>query len=574
MDPNLAIVHGPKEPALWTKTLGNFIDEQAASFGERPCVIFPWQSVRLSYGQLADRSKVLAKAMLEMGLRHGDCVGIMAGNCYQYIEVFLGGARIGCPAVVLNNTYTPSELQNATSRSACKLVFIASTIGSRDLSGHIKALVGSSSQKSMLPELRRVVYLGNGALEQGGVEMQSYSTFTSNGHSVFMNDRVLKRAENGVTPEDVLNLQFTSGTTGSPKAAMLTSNNLLNDARFVGDAMALTPEDVICCPPPLFHCFGLVLGFLASFTHGSSIVFPSDFFDVKRVVDAIVDEDATVLLGVPTMYVSELEVMAKTGQRPRRLRTGLASGSAVSQGLMNELRAKMGVEKMLIAYGMTETSPVTFITSLEDSDEKGTTTVGRVIPHTAAKVIGKDGRVLRRGERGELCTSGFALQKGYLGNEAKTREVMRRDEDGVLWMHTGDEALLDKDGYAQITGRIKDIIIRGGENIFPREIEERIMLHPAISEASVVGIKDERYGEVVGCFLKGVERASRVSDLEVKQWVGQQMGRHKTPQYIFWIGDAGVGDDFPKTGSGKHQKHILRDIGNKLIGLGRVKAKL
>jgi acyl-CoA synthetase (AMP-forming)/AMP-acid ligase II len=248
--------------------------------------------------------------------------------------------------------------------------------------------------------------------------------------------------------------------------------------------MALTPEDVICCPPPLFHCFGLVLGFLASFTHGSSIVFPSDFFDVKRVVDAIVDEDATVLLGVPTMYVSELEVMARTGQRPRRLRTGLASGSAVSQGLMNELRAKMGVEKMLIAYGMTETSPVTFITSLADSDEKGTTTVGRVIPHTAAKVIGKDGRILGRGERGELCTSGFALQKGYLGNEAKTREVMRRDSDGILWMHTGDEALLDKDGYAQITGRIKDMIIRG-----------KTCQAPFLSTISDKLIKSHRRGE-------------------------------------------------------------------------------
>lgn len=225
--------------------------------------------------------------------------------------------------------------------------------------------------------------------------------------------------------------------------------------------MHLTPEDVICCPPPLFHCFGLVLGFLASFTHGSSIVFPSDFFDVKKVVNAIMDEDATVLLGVPTMYVAELEVMAKTGQRPRRLRTGLASGSAVSQGLMNHLREKMGVEKMLIAYGMTETSPVTFITSLEDSDEKGTTTVGRVIPHTAAKVVDKKGRILARGERGELCTSGFALQKGYWKNEEKTREAMKRDGDGVLWMHTGDEALLDADGYAHITGRIKDIIIRG-----------------------------------------------------------------------------------------------------------------
>jgi acyl-CoA synthetase (AMP-forming)/AMP-acid ligase II len=225
--------------------------------------------------------------------------------------------------------------------------------------------------------------------------------------------------------------------------------------------MALTPEDVICCPPPLFHCFGLVLGFLASFTHGSSIVFPSDFFDVTKVVDAIMDEDATVLLGVPTMYVAELEIIAKTGQRPRRLRTGLAAGSIVSQGLMNELRSKMGVEKMLIAYGMTETSPVTFITALDDSDEKGITTVGRVVPHTAAKVVDTTGTILARGERGELCTSGFALQKGYWRNEEKTREVMRRDENGVLWMRTGDEALLDSDGYAHVTGRIKDIIIRG-----------------------------------------------------------------------------------------------------------------
>jgi acyl-CoA synthetase (AMP-forming)/AMP-acid ligase II len=225
--------------------------------------------------------------------------------------------------------------------------------------------------------------------------------------------------------------------------------------------MHLTPSDIICCPPPLFHCFGLVLGFLASFTHGSSIIFPSDFFEAHKVVNAIMAENATVLLGVPTMYVSELEVLAKTGQRASHLRTGLASGSAVPQRLMDELREKMGVEKMLIAYGMTETSPVTFITSLEDCDEKGTKTVGRVIPHTAAKVVDKEGRILGRDERGELCTSGFALQKGYWKNEEKTKEVMRRDGNGVLWMHTGDEALIDRDGYAHITGRIKDLIIRG-----------------------------------------------------------------------------------------------------------------
>ncbi|KAJ5280532.1 hypothetical protein N7478_005904 [Penicillium angulare] len=496
-DPTLALVHGPKEPHLVFETLGKLMDRQAAQFPDHPAAIFPWQAVRLSYRQLVDRSKNFAKALLEMGLRHGDCVGIMAGNCHQYLEVFLGGARIGCPVFVFNNTYTPEELRNAVNTS--------------------KASVSSS---------------------------------------------------------DILNLQFTSGTTGSPKAAMLTHVNLINDARFVGAGLKLTSDDVICCPPPLFHCFGLVMGFLASFCYGSTIVFPSDFFDAKKVVDAIVEEDATVLLGVPTMYVAELEVMAKTGQRPRRLRTGLASGSAVSQDLMNELRNRMGVEKMLIAYGMTETSPVTFLTDINDSDEKRTNTVGRVFPHTSAKIIDKNGKILPSGQRGEICTSGFALQKGYWKNEEKTAEVMRKDENGLLWMHTGDEGIIDQEEYLQITGRIKDLIIRGGENIFPREIEERITAHPSISEASVVGVQDSRYGEVVGCFLKIADKQDQVSDEDVKRWVSEKLGRHKTPQYIFWIGNVDVGVDFPKTGSGKHQKHIMRDIANQLISRDTIKAKL
>ncbi|CAP95844.1 hypothetical protein E8E15_010305 [Penicillium rubens] len=574
MEARLALLQGSKEPALWFETLGNFIDKQASQYEDRVAAIFPWQSVRLSYRQLAERSKILAKAMLEMGLRKGDCVGVMAGNCYQYIEVFLGGGRIGCPVVVLNNTYIPRELMSAVQKSSCKLVFVASDIGSRSLSAHINALCGDQSRNPALPELRRVVNFGNKDPSSTGVEMQSYSAFTSGAQSVFMKDSMLLRAEKSVEPEDVLNLQFTSGTTGSPKAAMLSHINLLNNARFVGDAMHLTPTDIICCPPPLFHCFGLVLGFLASFVHGSSIVFPSDFFDVRKFVSTILSENATVLLGVPTMYISELEVLSKSRQRPHHLRTGLASGSAVSQGLMNQLREEMGVQKMLIAYGMTETSPVTFITSIEDGDEKGTSTVGRVLPHTGAKVVGKGGEIVRRGERGELCTSGFALQKGYWGNEEKTREVMRVDGDGVLWMHTGDEAFIDEDGYAHITGRIKDLIIRGGENIFPREIEERLTLHPSISEASVVGIKDERYGEVVGCFLKMAEGYPKVPDTEVKQWVGEKLGRHKTPQYTFWIGDEKVGTDFPKTGSGKHQKHIMRDLGNLLVQRDTARAKL
>lgn len=225
--------------------------------------------------------------------------------------------------------------------------------------------------------------------------------------------------------------------------------------------MRLTPSDVVCCGPPLFHCFGLVMGFLASFCYGASIIFPSDHFRANCVVDALMAEDATVLLGVPTMFISELEILAKTGQKPRRLRTGLASGSAVSQTLMNEIRARMGVDKMLIAYGMTETSPVNFITSLDDPEDKRISTIGRVMPHTLAKVVDKHGKILPRGHRGELLVGGYALQKGYWKNEEKTREVMKRDADGVLWMHTGDEVVIDEQGYGHITGRIKDLIIRG-----------------------------------------------------------------------------------------------------------------
>ncbi|KAL6230264.1 hypothetical protein BDW75DRAFT_76384 [Aspergillus navahoensis] len=574
--PPPAFVQGPSEPELWHKKLGDLIDEQEERFGDRDALIVPWQSAKLSYRQLAEQSRLVARALLGLGLQHGDCVGIMAGNCYQYIEVFLGGARIGCPVVVLNTTYTSKELKNAVRQSSCKVVFISPSIGDKNLAAHIDVLRGREPRNPSLPELTSLVLLGHCAPNRdSGVEIQEYKAFTARGLSVFLSSFVLKRAERKVQPDDVLNLQFTSGTTGSPKAAALTHVNLVNNARFVGQAMQLGPEDVICSPPPLFHCFGLVMGFLASFCHGSTIVFPAQYFDAAKVAAALIQYNATVFLGVPTMYLGVLDTLAKTKQRPRRLRKGIASGSGVSPGLMRRICDETGADQILIAYGMTETSPVTFITSMSDPEDKRTTTVGRVLPHTAAKVIDKEGHILPRGAKGELCTSGFALQKGYWRNEAKTREAMRKDEHGRLWMHTGDEALLDGEGYAQITGRIKDLIIRGGENIFPLEIEEQLMSHPAISESSVVGIKDEKYGEVVGCFLKLADDASKPSDIEVRQHVQAHLGAHKAPQHIFWLGDPGVGHDFPKTGSGKHQKHILRDIGARLVSAKAVpRAKL
>lgn len=320
-------------------------------------------------------------------------------------------------------------------------------------------------------------------------------------------------------------------------------------------------------------------------------MFPSDTFNAAKVLESVVEHKATVLYGVPTMFVAELELLRKSKHKPTTLRSGLAAGSAVPAALAAKLRDEMGLPTVLIAYGMTETSPVTAMTAMTDSLDMQLNSIGRIIPHTMAKVIDKEGNILPRGERGEICTTGFGLQKGYWQNQAKTDEVMKRDADGILWMHTGDEGVIDHAGYAYITGRIKDMIIRGkslfhtsitqklttpgGENIFPREIEERLLRHKDITEASIVGVPDEKYGEVVTAFLRLAESAAAApSDDEVRQWTGQKLGRHKAPKYIFWVGPNEMVKDYPKTGSGKHQKHILRDIGDQLVKQQARRAKL
>ncbi|KAM0542960.1 hypothetical protein ACHAPJ_012566 [Fusarium lateritium] len=527
----LSIVQGPTNIPLWEKTLGQLIVEQAKERGSRTALVVPWQNVRLTYDDLAHRSSLIAKALLDAGLRYGDSIGIFAGNCHQYIELFLGAARIGCPFVVLNTTSSPHELSSVVARSE-RLILL-------DPAAHRPA--------------------------QPVVECEQYAEFSIRGTSIFMNDAKLRQAQRKVRPGDVLNMQFTSGTTGLPKASMLTHNNLINDGRYVGMAMRLTEQDVICCPPPLFHCFGLVMGFLASFTHGSTVVFPSDRFNAKETIDAVIAEKATALLGVPTMFVAELEELESTSRQITTVRTGLVSGSPVSPSLMEDLKGKMNIQGMLIAYGMTETSPVTFIASLEDPDERLLTSLGRVLPHTAAKVVDQAGKVVPFGTRGEICTSGFALQKGYFRDVDKTNEAMRKDDDGVLWMHTGDEGYLDEEGYGFITGRIKDLIIRGGENLSPSEIENQLLRHPAINEACVVGARDRRHGEVVVAFLKVATGATRISDQEIEAWVKKDLGSVKVPAFTFWVGQDGINTEVPKTGSGKYQKHLIRELANRLV---------
>ncbi|KAJ5295647.1 hypothetical protein N7508_010468 [Penicillium antarcticum] len=562
MDSHCALVTGPVDSPLWlTTTVADVVNDQATKFGLKDLAVFPWQGVRLSYSRLAERGRLVARALLYSGVKPFDCVAILAGNRFEYLEVVVGGAMIGCSVLVLQTTYKPWELYNALEKTKCRALFIASIIGSRNMNEHIE-LLSSTATRSSLLGLDRVITFGKKPCVEQPIFNEDYEDFLSSAPETAKSYGLYDAAAASVKPSDIASLQFTSGTTGAAKASMLTHINILNNARFVGQNLRLTPDDNICCPPPLFHCFGLVMGFLASLIHGCTIVFPSDHFDANLVLDSIVSEKCTAIYGVPTMFIAELEANQIQKRNIHSLRKGLAAGSTVALTLMNKLKEQLGIETMLIAYGMTETSPVTFMSSFEDPVEMRVRTVGRVMPYTTARIVNKAGQILGTKQRGELCSSGYALQRGYLDDEERTNDVMKKDENGVVWMHTGDEAMIDDLGYCHITGRIKDIIIRGGENIFPNEIEERLLAHPSIAEVCVIGTPDPKYGEVVGCFLKASEGSNcRPGLQEIQDWVMLTMGWSRTPQVVFWVGgDDGICLDFPKTGSGKHQKHLLREL--------------
>jgi acyl-CoA synthetase (AMP-forming)/AMP-acid ligase II len=397
-------------------------------------------------------------------------------------------------------------------------------------------------------------------------------------------------------PDDIINIQFTSGTTSMPKAACLTHRSILNNGYFIGSRMGLTERDIVCCPPPLFHCFGCILGYMATATHGSSIVFPSEAFNPEATLRAVQEEGATALYGVTTMFVAELELLAN-GTVPYKgfehLRTGIAAGSSVPSTLMKKLHDTLNLTGLTICYGMTETSPVSCMTTPDDPLKKRLDSVGRLMPHVEAKVVDVHDRshILPIGQRGELVVSGYVVMKGYWGDKERTEEVRVVEKDKntgeeKVWMHTGDEASMDEDGYVKITGRIKDLIIRGGENIHPLEVENVLFAHASVSEVSVVGLPDEKYGECVAAFVvphtgvvveddisadsqgKSVDhdRADGhgvLTRAELRTWVRERLSHHLVPKYVFWA------KEYPKTASGKIQKFKLQEEGVRLVKEGK-----
>jgi acyl-CoA synthetase (AMP-forming)/AMP-acid ligase II len=475
----------------------------------------------------------------------------------------------------------------------------------------IPNLHGSVLESESVPSLSNVIIVDNssGRFETAtGQKIRATSQYED-----VLEDGGAGKAleEQGLNADEVVNIQFTSGTTSMPKAAMLTHRNILNNGNSIGDRMLLTPDDIVVCPPPLFHCFGCILGYMATATHASSIVFPTESFDPSATLKAVQEYSATALYGVPTMFIAELELLA-SGTIPRtglnHLRTGIAAGSSIPAELMRKLHRELNLTELTICYGMTETSPVSAMTTTDDPLDKRIDSVGRLLPHVRAKVVDPSNwsRILGVGERGELAVSGYLVMKGYWGDERRSAEVLVPDDEGVVWMHvsssylfspsspsfiiwhfadsqilqTGDEASIDADGYVRITGRIKDLIIKGGENIHPLEIENCLLSHPSISEVSVVGLPNERYGEVVAAFViprqglklknekeQEIGKKKDVVDLlttqEVRDWVLKNLSHHLVPKYVFWV------DEYPKTASGKIQKFKLREIGMEMVDEGK-----
>ncbi|TVY68689.1 putative acyl-CoA synthetase [Lachnellula suecica] len=534
---NLSILIGPIEPPLWNLTLGQFLKQHAQTAPSSPCLVFPQAQYRATYKQLYDRTIPVAKGLIAAGVRNGDNIGILAGNCPPYVELLFATSHIGAALVVLNSTYTPLELHSALKLSGCRLLFTSSRIGKLSSHGVLNMLAEKTFPKP-LHELQEVFLLKR----ENSWGFRDYDDLISIGERVQDTD-VAKRTAN-VHPDDVCNLQFTSGTTGAPKAAMLTHNNILNNGRFTGDRMLLTPKDIVCCPPPLFHAFGITAGLLAALTHGSSIVFPSETFQPLESLQAVSTEGCTALHGVPAMFSAYLDSV-NSGWDLSTLRTGIVGGSPVPPKMMADLRQVLNLVHITNLYGemnstkklpkvdltllvgMTETSAASLMSFTDDPIEKRLSTVGKIFPHVRAKIGNTSGDIVPTGSRGELWVSGFGLQKGYWRNPEKTAEAMRTDENGILWMQSGDEAVFDSEGYCRITGRIKDIIIRGGESIYPLEIEERLVQHASIVQASVVGIADEKLGETVSAFIQQRKDQEQPSTEQVRAFARQTLGWHK-----------------------------------------------
>ena len=562
-DPTTPLSHssGAVTPPLLDLTIGAALAATALAHADREALVVPHQAVRWTWHELAQRVDDVAAGLLALGLQPGDRVGIWAPNCAEWVLTQFATARAGLVLVNINPAYRRSELDYALNKVGCKALVLAPALKTsdylaivNDLAPELASSVPGQLQSATLPALRWLIRLGDtataGMLNFGDLSRSATATSRA------------QLAAIGPTLhcDDPINIQFTSGTTGQPKGATLTHRNILNNGFFVGEAIRLTADDRLCIPVPLYHCFGMVMGNLGCLTHGATMVYPSEAFDPLAVLQAVQDERCTALYGVPTMFIAELDHPRFAEFDLSTLRTGIMAGSPCPVEVMKRVQAQMNMAGVTIAYGMTETSPVSTQSAVDDPLDRRVATVGRVQPHLEVQIIDGDGHQVPCGSTGELCTRGYSVMKGYWGDEAKTREAV--DADG--WMHTGDLAVMDEQGYVNIVGRLKDLVIRGGENVYPREVEEFLYRHPAVQDVQVVGVPDLKYGEELCAWIKLRDGHTATAD-DIRAFCRGQIAHYKVPRHIRFV------DAFPMTITGKVQKFLMRQQSIADLGLAEQK---
>ncbi|SEA82477.1 AMP-binding protein [Acidovorax soli] len=552
---------GATDSPLIEQTLGDFFATMAGRQPTREALVSRHQGLRYTYAELHQAARQLASALLGLGLDKGDRVGIWSHNNAEWVLMQLATAQVGLILVNINPAYRTVEVEYALNKVDCKALVTMPSFKTSDYLGMLRELAPELSlcrpgllAAKRLPTLRTVVWIDVAGLGEEQPGMLRFSALMARGNA---GDARIDAIGAALKNTDPINIQFTSGTTGFPKGATLTHRNILNNGFFIGECMKLTPADRLCIPVPLYHCFGMVLGNLACITHGSTIVYPSDGFDPLLVLETVQAERCTGLHGVPTMFIAELDHPRFAEFDLSSLRTGIMAGSPCPIEVMKRVQADMHMSEVTIAYGMTETSPVSCQSDADTPLAKRVSTVGRVQSHLEVKIVDPEtGAVVPRGERGELCTKGYSVMHGYWGDEAKTREAI--DEGG--WMHTGDLATMDAEGYVNIVGRIKDMVIRGGENLYPREIEEFLYRHPQVQDVQVVGVPDEKYGEEL-CAWIIAKPGTRPTEDDIRAFCKGQIAHYKVPRYIRFV------TGFPMTVTGKIQKFKIRDTMKDELGL-------
>jgi len=559
----LSYAHGVSTKPLIGKTIGDFLDEIATQHADNEALVSVFEKRRLTYGAFREEVDRTARALLALGVAKGERVGIWSTNSLPWVLMQFATAKIGAVLVNINPAYRLYELEFALRQSDCDVLISGDGFKDADYAKMLRELLpeldsteaGQDLHSKKLPHLRRIIFLGRDS-PQGMLRWEELLKLATRVAQAKLDQR-----QSSLDFDDVINIQYTSGTTGFPKGAMLTHHNILNNGFWIGERMRLSHRDRLCIPVPFYHCFGMVLGNLACVTHGATMVLPAPHFSPVHTLEAVAQERCTALHGVPTMFIAELDHPRFREFDLSSLRTGIMAGAPCPSEVMKRVISEMHCREITIACGMTETSPVCNMTEVNDPFEVRVGTVGKVMAHQEQKIVEPgSGRILPRGQPGELCYRGYHVMRGYYNNPQATRETI----DDAGWLHGGDVAVMDEEGYIQITGRLKDMICRGGEKIFPREVEEFLFTNPKIAEAYVIGIPDAYYGEQVMAWVK-VKTGQTMTAEELQTFCEGKIMGYKIPHHVKFV------EDFPKTVTGKVQKYRMREISAKELGLEKLR---